>query len=126
MAMSEEAFREYLEALDAVDAETLRTRFYHHDFSAEIEGDTLDLDAVVVEATVAPQVDFAVGILGKDRKYFDTVKAELKGVKLKREWQQYSIDLKGQDLSRVKTPFAWTTFSKGLPVTFYLDDIQFE
>ncbi len=72
------------------------------------------------------QVDFAVGILGKDRKFFDTVKAELKGVKLKRDWQQYSIDLKGQDLSRVKTPFVWTTFSKGLPVTFYLDDIQFE
>lgn len=72
------------------------------------------------------RVDFAVGILGEDRKYSDTAKAELKGVKLKREWQQYSIDLKGKDLSQIKTPFVWTTFSKGLPVVFYLDDIQFE
>jgi len=72
------------------------------------------------------KVDFAVGILGSDKPYPDTAKAELKGVKLKREWKQYSIDLKRKDLTRVKTPFVWTLGGRGRPLTFYLDDIRFE
>lgn len=72
------------------------------------------------------KLDFAVGILGSDKKYPDSVKAERKGVKLKREWTQYSIDLGGKDLSRIKTPFVWTLAGRGKPVIFYLDDIRFE
>lgn len=72
------------------------------------------------------KVSFGVGILKQDREYFDTAFAELKDVKLSDEWKQYTIDLKGQDLSRIKTPFYWTLGSPGIPVTFYLDDIQFE
>ncbi len=71
-------------------------------------------------------IDFGVGLLGKDVKYFDTVKAELKGIELDKEWNQYSIDLKDKDLSRIKTPFLWTLSSKGWPIAFYLDDIMFE
>ncbi|MDX2380583.1 MAG: nuclear transport factor 2 family protein [Acidimicrobiia bacterium] len=41
--MNRETFREYLEALDNVDAEALTTRFYHRDFSTEMGGETLDL-----------------------------------------------------------------------------------
>jgi len=72
------------------------------------------------------RVDFGVGILGKDTKYYDTAKAELKGVKLKKKWKRYSIDLQDKDLTRIKTPFVWTMGSQGFPITFYLDDIQFE
>jgi len=72
------------------------------------------------------RIDFAVGILGTDKPYPDTVKAERKGVKLKREWKRYAIDLDDEDLSRIKTPFVWTLGGRGRPVTFYLDDIRFE
>ena len=72
------------------------------------------------------RIDFAVGMLGSDKEYPDTAKAELKGVKLKREWKRYSIDLDDEDLTRIKTPFVWTMGGRGRPVTFYLDDIQFE
>ena len=72
------------------------------------------------------KIDFGVGLLGSDKEYHDTAKAELKGVKLKREWKRYSIDLDGKDLTRVKTPFVWTLGGRGRPVTFYLDDIRFE
>ncbi len=72
------------------------------------------------------KIDFGVGILGSDKAYHDTVKAERKGVKLKQEWKRYSIDLKGKDLSRIKTPFVWSLGGRGRPVTFYLDDIRFE
>ena len=72
------------------------------------------------------KIDFAVGMLGSDKEYPDTVKVELKGVKLKQEWKQYSIDLENKDLTRVKTPFVWTMGGRGRPITFYLDDIQFE
>ena len=47
-------------------------------------------------------------------------------MKLKREWKQHSIDLKGKDLTRIKTPFVWTLAGRGRPVRFYLDDIRFE
>ncbi len=72
------------------------------------------------------KVDFAVGILDTNKEFFDTAKAELKGKKLKTEWKQYSIDLKKQDLTRIKTPFVWTLAGRGRSVRFYLDDIQFE
>ena len=72
------------------------------------------------------KLDFAVGLLGSDKPYPDTAKAELKGVKLKQEWKRYSIDLKDADLTRIKTPFVWTLGGRGRPVTFYLDDIRFE
>ena len=72
------------------------------------------------------KISFGVGILKSDRKYFDTAFAELKDVTLTNNWKQYSIDLRGKDLSVIKTPFYWTFGSAGFPITFYLDDIQFE
>gem|GEM_PF-6635581 len=35
-------------------------------------------------------------------------------------------DLKGKDLSQIKTGFTWVVGAKGQPVTFFLDDIRFE
>lgn len=71
-------------------------------------------------------VSFGVGILKDDREFYDTAFAEMKDVKLSDEWKQYTIDLTGKDLRRIKTPFYWTLGSPGIPITFYLDDIQFE
>ncbi|MBK8165278.1 MAG: hypothetical protein IPK64_04825 [bacterium] len=72
------------------------------------------------------KLDFGVGLLGRDRRHGDSVRVERKGVKLKREWKQYSIDLEGQDLTRIKTPFVWSLAGRGRPLTFYLDDVLFE
>ncbi len=72
------------------------------------------------------KLDFSVGLLESDKKYPDSTKVELKGVKLKTEWKQYVIDLKGRDLTSIKTPFVWALGGRGRSVTFYLDDIRFE
>jgi Glycosyl hydrolases family 2, TIM barrel domain len=71
-------------------------------------------------------VTFLCGLLGKDKPYFDTVQEKLDRVALTREWKQYTIDLKGKDLSRIKSGFGWTLAATGAPVTFYLDDIRYE
>jgi hypothetical protein len=72
------------------------------------------------------RIDFGLGLIGSDKPYPDTAKAELKGVKLKGEWKRYTIDLDDLDLTRIKTPFVWTLAGRGRALTFYLDDIRFE
>jgi len=72
------------------------------------------------------QISFLCGLLGKDKKFYDTVQEKLDKVSLTKEWKQYTIDLKGKDLTRIKTGFAWTLAASGSPVTFYLDDIRYE
>lgn len=71
-------------------------------------------------------VSFGVGIIGKDKKFFDSGKGELKEVRLSTDWKRYEIDLAGQDLSLIKSGFYWTLGGKDQPITFYLDDIRFE
>jgi len=71
-------------------------------------------------------VSFEYGILGRDKRVFDTSTGRLSDVKLTPEWKQYSIDLAGKDLTRIKTGFAWVAAGQGAPVAFYLDDIRFE
>lgn len=65
------------------------------------------------------KIDFGVGIVGSDKPYPDTVKAKLEGVKLKKDWKQYTIDLKGEDLTRVKSGFFFSMGGRGRPITFY-------
>ncbi len=72
------------------------------------------------------KVTFICGLLKSDKPYHDTALTKLEDVSLAKEWTQYTIDLKGRDLSRIKTGFAWTLASHGSPVMFYLDDIVFE
>lgn len=72
------------------------------------------------------RLDFGVGLLTSGKPYHDTVHAKKEDVRLSTEWKQYSIDLEGEDLSRVKTPFVWTAAGQGRAITFYLDDIRFE
>ena len=71
------------------------------------------------------KVSFSYGLLDK-AKYADSSKGELKDLELTKDWKQYTIDLDGKDLSQIKTPFTWVLGAKGDPITFYLDDIQFE
>lgn len=72
------------------------------------------------------KISFGVGLDSPDAKYPDTVSVQLPDVKLTARWKRHQISLKGQDLSRVRTPFYWTMAGKSLPGTFYLDDIRFE
>jgi hypothetical protein len=65
------------------------------------------------------------GALGSDKKYHDSAKGELE-VTLTTDWKQYSIDLKGKDLTRIKTGFMWVIAGQGKPLTFYLDDVRYE
>ncbi len=71
-------------------------------------------------------VTFQLGLLGPDKAYADTARAELTDVRLTAEWTQHTIDLTGKDLSRVKTGFAWIVAGANGPAVFYLDDIRYE
>jgi len=75
--------------------------------------------------TGGEKVKVGLGIIGRDKKYYDTAKAEQE-FELTQEWKRYSIDLTDKDLTRIKTPFYWVLAGQGQPVTFYLDDIRYE
>ena len=69
-------------------------------------------------------VTFFVGGI-TDKPYSDTARAELKDVRLKKEWTRYRIPLDGLDLSQIKTGFGFTLANDGEPFSFFLDDIKF-
>ena len=71
-------------------------------------------------------VTFSLGLLGPDKPFPDTASAKLDKLVLTPRWTRYSLDLKGLDLSRIKTPFSWVLASDSKPVVFYLDDVKFE
>ena len=71
------------------------------------------------------EVKFGFGLLGREKKYFDTGKDEL-DIQLTKEWKEYSVDLSDKDLSRIKTGFYWTVAGQGKPVTFFVDRIMFD
>lgn len=76
------------------------------------------------------EVTFSFGLIGPDKKYFDTAKRSLDKVTLTKDWQRFEIkldDLKNsENLTRIKTGFVWSLASPGRPVVFYLDDIRWE
>jgi hypothetical protein len=76
-------------------------------------------------ATGGEKVKFLFGVIKREKPYFDTAAGEL-DVVLTTEWTQYSIDLTGKDLSRIKSGFGWTLAGQGKPLTFYVDDVQYE
>jgi hypothetical protein len=49
-------------------------------------------------------------------------------VTLTRAWKQYSVDLRGKDLSNVVCGFAWVARQApdGGPIVFYVDDVRYE
>ena len=70
--------------------------------------------------------EFKVGGITGD--YPDTDMASIGPVILTPEWRQYSIDLRGKDLSYISGGFSWATNVDVNPngCTFYLDNIQYE
>lgn len=70
-------------------------------------------------------VKFGFGLLGRDKKFFDTAKKEI-SLNLTDQWKQHTIDLSDCDLKRIKTGFFWSLESKGKPISFFLDDIKFQ
>lgn len=60
----------------------------------------------------------------KDKRFKDSFDYEPKlSVALGQEWMQYTLDLRGKNLSNVIGGFCWVANSN---VTFFLDDILFE
>jgi len=72
-------------------------------------------------------VEFKAGGI-RDQQYKDSFEKSLGKVKLTQTWQQYQIDLAGEDLSNVIGAFTWIASNDFNPegVTFYLKDIYFE
>ena len=72
------------------------------------------------------KINFEFGLLGKEKPFPDTAKGKLDAVSLTTDWKEYQIDLKGLDLKRIKTGFAFIVPAQGKGVVFFLDDIRFE
>jgi hypothetical protein len=70
-------------------------------------------------------VNFEFGTIAKSKNFGDTAKGAVPKIALTKEWKRYEIPVSG-DLTRIKTPFVWNLASPGKPVTFYLDDVQWE
>ena len=70
--------------------------------------------------------EFTVGGITGD--YPDSDTAVIGPVILGAEWKQYTIDVRGKDLSYISGGFAWATSEEVNPeqCTFYLDDIKYE
>jgi hypothetical protein len=70
--------------------------------------------------------EFKVGGITGD--YPDTDTAGIGPVILTPEWKEYSIDLRGKDLSYISGGFSWSTNTDVNPqeCTFYLDNIQYQ
>ena len=70
--------------------------------------------------------EFKVG--GITGEYADSDVAGIGPVVLTMDWQQFTIDLEGKDLSSISGGFCWATNLDVNPdgATFYLDDIRYE
>lgn len=72
--------------------------------------------------------EFKLGGVGISREYPDSDTVGIGPVILTKEWKQYSIDLRGRDLSFISGGFAWSASTENNPssCTFFLDDIHYE
>ena len=70
--------------------------------------------------------EFKVG--GITGEYADSDVAGIGPVVLTKDWQQFTIDLQGKDLSSISGGFCWSANLDANPngVTFYLDDVRYE
>jgi hypothetical protein len=72
--------------------------------------------------------EFRIGGLGQGKLYTDSDTASIGPVILTNQWKEYTIDLRGKDLSYISGGFAWSASVDGNPhhCTFYLDNIRYE
>jgi hypothetical protein len=68
------------------------------------------------------KVTIGIGNIGSDKIYHDTF-TDKKELALTTAWQQFEIDLTGQNLTRIKSALYFTTSADGKPLAFYLDEI---
>ncbi len=68
------------------------------------------------------------GITGPTHQFPDSDTATLGPITLTKDWQQYTIDLQGKDLSYIVGGFAWVanTHDNAQPITFYIDSVYYE
>jgi hypothetical protein len=71
-------------------------------------------------------VEFKMGIIAKNKAFWDTGKASAGKLKLEATWKQYIVPLEGKDLSRIVTGFVFVVQGRTEPVVFYVDDIVYE
>lgn len=72
--------------------------------------------------------EFKIGGVGRGMDYPDSDTAFIGPVILTKEWKEYSIDLRGKDLSYISGGFAWVSNTDVNPeaCVFYLDDIEYK
>ncbi len=71
-------------------------------------------------------ITFQYGILGKEKKFYDTAGEKIGAIKLSKDWTKYTFNLDGKDLTRIKTGFSWVLAGQGHSLRFWLDDIIVE
>ncbi len=65
------------------------------------------------------------GLIGKDKQYPDTAKESLE-IKLGTKWKKYTIKLKKQDLSCIRSGFTLFSQSYGAGHDIFIDEVVFE
>ncbi len=72
--------------------------------------------------------EFKIGGVGRGMDYPDSDSAFIGPVILTNEWKEYTIDLRGKDLTSISGGFAWVSNTDANPqaCVFYLDDIQYK
>ncbi len=70
------------------------------------------------------KVKVEFGIM-RGKKYFDTDSGLIE-ITLTNDWKQYSIDLNGKDLKRIKSGFVFVMTGSGAPQTVFVDDVMYE
>lgn len=85
--------------------------------------------------TGAERIEFGTGGMGRNADTCESITPHpdsmckvSREIDLTTEWQEYTLDLSGQDLSNIIGGFLWATSKKANQngATFYLDDIRFE
>ena len=71
------------------------------------------------------KVKFGFGLIKDDKKFPDTAIKAI-DVTLSKQWEKYTIKIKREDLSCIRTGFVLFSGGNGSPFEIYLDDIVFE
>ncbi len=75
------------------------------------------------ETGVEASVGF--GLIGKDQKFYDTAKKEIK-IKLTKKWKKYTIKTKNLDLTTIRSGFVLFSSANGYGHQIFIDDVIFE
>lgn len=65
------------------------------------------------------------GLIDKDKPYPDTAKRSV-SIAIDKEWKKYTIKIKREDLSCIRSGFVLFSNGNGSPYEIYIDDIVFE